>query len=76
MNEAELPCGSTLKVQPSDPSYGDNKSKAVTQYQPNSLTTTEIDPEKVKIEKGQPAVAEPDKDDGDSDLDDFFESLT
>ena len=76
MNGAELPCGSTLKVQPSDPSYADNKSKAVSQYQPTRMTSAKNDPEKVKAEKVQPVATETNKDDTDSDLEDFFESLT
>lgn len=75
MNGAELPCGSTLQVQPSDPKYSESKSRYTPQLQQTAAAITKSDPEKIQQEKVQSAVDKEAKDDADSDLDDFFESL-
>ena len=80
MNGAELPCGSVLQVQLSDPNYSESKSRYLPQklHQDPPTTTTDSrkNPDNAPPHEKEPSTIEDEnKDDGDSDLDDFFESL-
>jgi hypothetical protein len=82
MNGAELPCGTALKVEPSDPLYKLRKKKR-TENRYGQATAQEDDSVPAKAEE-EPKPSEPKspeeaseaKNDDDDDLDDFFASLT
>jgi hypothetical protein len=82
MNGAELPCGTALKVEPSDPLYKLRKKgkRPENWYEPASAQEEYDDPAKAKDEPkpSEPKAPEASKakDDDDDDLDDFFASLT
>ncbi|KAL3935186.1 MAG: hypothetical protein SGBAC_009242 [Bacillariaceae sp.] len=91
MNGAELPCGTCIKVEPSDPTYQIKKKNQTPNYYGNagagsqSAPPVETKPVEVEIKKESATVVEeegtsrPETGDtggGDEDdLDDFFASL-
>jgi hypothetical protein len=81
MNGAELPCGTALKVEPSDPLYNLRKKKRTGKmYGAASAQEEDYDPanteEEPKHSEPKAPEASAAKDDDDDDLDDFFASLT
>lgn len=82
MNGAELPCGSTLRVEPADPQYKQRQTESkkstecnddVGYYGPSfGASTEEVKRETAEVNESN---ANGDGGEKDDDLDDFFDSL-
>jgi len=86
MNKAELPCGTVINVEPSDPLFKLRKSQQSNHYGPasehelgegigGSMEDEEGKQQNDLTAEGGPPHADQDDDGDDDDLDDFFDSL-